>query len=397
MNDEIKFSFEKLESWIARNGLSGFDPYDIKANKFVLILTKLGNKSRIAEVVREFLFELFLLFPILSRKIMKIKPTYNAKGIAILASAYLDLFQLTKKQNYFNLAQKCIEWLDINAVSINSGIGWGYPFDWQTKILIPAFTPNGIVTTAVGDVYWKLYNQTSNEKYLDRCVDICRFLSSLPIDKINEEQICFSYTPLFINHVHNLNLFVAEYLIKIAKEINKIDWIELGLKAVNYTIANQLYDGSFDYDGYPEKLRNFRDNYHTGFVLRMLFSIWKLTNDDKIFNSLYKCYIHYINNFFVDNTIPKFKPETLYRIDIHSCSESIICLSQLSSIFNNSKAIAKNVLLWTINALQDVDGYFYHGIFKSRFGFRFKSKIPYLRWGEAWMLKAFAEYFKIET
>jgi hypothetical protein len=32
------------------------------------------------------------------------------------------------------------------------GIGWGYPFHWQSKMLIPAGTPNGIVTTAAAEV-----------------------------------------------------------------------------------------------------------------------------------------------------------------------------------------------------------------------------------------------------
>jgi len=397
MNDKINIAFKQLESWIDHNGFVGFDPYDIKANKFVLQITKLGYQSRVAEIFREILFEMFILFPNSSRKLFAIKPKANAKGIAILATSYFELFKLTHDKVYFDKAQSCLYWLENNFTKTTDGIGWGYPFDWQTKILVPAFTPNGIVTTAAGEIYWNFYKHTNESQYLQRCDDICNFLASLPKDILSNHKLCFSYTPLFRNHVHNLNLFVAEFLIKTGKETGNSKWIELGLKAVNYSISYQLGDGSFDYDGPPEIQRNFRDNYHTGFVLRMLFSIFKLTNDENVLTSLNRCYKHYVNNFFIDKTIPKFRPETLYRIDIHSCSESIFCLNQLSELFPEGKEIANNVLLWTINNLQDKSGYFYHGIFKSRFGFTFKSKIPYLRWGQAWMLRAFSEYFKMNN
>lgn len=150
-----------------------------------------------------------------------------------------------------------------------------------------------------------------------------------------------------------------------------------------------MQDGAFDYNGPPEKSKPFSDNYHTGFVLRMLHSIWKITNNSDIYSGLSKCFHHYINNFFEDKTIPKLLPDRKHRIDIHSCAESINCLSQLSSTFPEGLDIAKNVAVWTIKNLQDEEGYFYYGFLKSRFtGRPFLSKIAYLRWGQAWMLKS---------
>ncbi len=217
----------------------------------------------------------------------------------------------------------------------------------------------------------------------------------LPQDKISNEQICFSYTPLFVNHVHNLNLFVAEFLIRIGKETGRKEWVETGNKAVNYTIANQEEDGSFDYDGPPEKLPGFKDNYHTAFVLRKLYDIYKLTDREDVKQSLTKGYKFYISNFFESERIPKFTPERKYRIDIHSSAESINCLSELSELFPEALQIAFNVADWTIENLQDKSGYFYHGIFKSRItGKPFVSKIAYVRWGQAWMLKGLSNLIK---
>ena len=77
-------------------------------------------------------------------------------------------------------------------------------------------------------------------------------------------------------------------------------------------------------------------------------------------------------------------------------AESINCLSELSNDFPEGIEIAKNVAIWTIDNLQDNSGFFYHGIFKSRIiGVPFKSKIAYMRWGQAWMLKGLTNLLKV--
>jgi rhamnogalacturonyl hydrolase YesR len=326
--------------------------------------------------------------------LFRVKPTFNAKAMGLFSSAYLDLFILTKKRAYLDKANECINWLQINNIKINNGFGWGYPFDWQSKEIIPAFTPNGIVTTAVGEAFWKFYLYTKENDYLQYCKKIAEFLNSLPTDSFNDN-ICFSYTPLYINHVHNLNLFVAEFLIKVGKEIDNTEFINRGNQAVSYTISSQLPDGSFDYNGPPEKPQNFIDNYHTGFVLRMLYSIYKLTNREDVEESLAKCYKHYSENFFEKDGLPKLMPNRKYRIDIHSAAEGIHCLSELSEKFPEAIHLAEKVMKWTIKNLQNKSGYFYYGILKSKFtGFPFKSRIPYIRWGQAWMLKAYSSYLR---
>ncbi|MCB9207601.1 MAG: hypothetical protein H6611_09905 [Ignavibacteriales bacterium] len=395
--EKIQTSFSLLDNWLTKNGWTGYDPYDIKDVPFIIKITDLGNKYFIAEIFREILFEFFLMFPNFSRKIFKIKPQVNSKGMGLFAASYIDLYKNYNEEKYLAKAYECFTWLDNSFKTDYGGKGWGYPFSWQSKKYIPKNTPNGIVSTAVGDAYWKMFKLTNNQKYLNSCTNICEFLTNLPIDIIDENQICFSYTPLYTNHVHNLNLFVAEFLIRIGKEIDNQNWIDLGIKAANYTVTNQMKNGAFDYNGPPEKPQNIIDHYHTCFVIRNLYSIWKLTNDVKYFNSLSLCYDHYVNNFFIDATIPKYTPTRRYRIDIHSCAEAINCLAEISDIFPEGRKIALNVANWTIDNLQSKKGFFYHGIFKSRiWQTPFISKIAYIRWGQAWMLKGLSNLLRIQ-
>lgn len=385
-------SLQKLLDWLDKNGWKGYDPYDIKAAKGIMAISRRAEKSKVAVIIREIVFEFVYTFPVLSRKLFHVKPRINAKAMGLFASSYLKYYKISKEKKHLDKAQECIDWLIANKIEKGEGIGWGYPFAWQSTKYIPEHTPNGIVTTAAGEAFWEFYKHTNEKVYLDYCAKIASFLFSLPSDTFGNG-ICFSYTPLFTNHVHNLNLFVAEFLIKVGMETNNEHWVSQGNMAVNYTISNQLENGSFDYNGPPEPPQHFIDNYHTGFVLRMLYSIWNMTNRQDVYDSLAKCYDHYKGNFFENGEIPKLMPDRKYRIDIHSCAESIHCLSILSAEFPDAENIASKVKNWTIRNLQDKEGFFYYGIMKSRFtGTPFKSKIAYIRWGQAWMLKALTTY-----
>lgn len=393
INPSILGSVKRLDLWIEKNGWAGWDPYDIKGKSWVIKLAYDAKTSFFNKYLLELIYEIFYYFPCSSRKVMHIQPGINAKAMGLFASGYLDLFKLTGENNFLEKTRYCIEWLLKNASNYKNGIGWGYPFDWQSNDLVPKGTPNGIVSTVAGKAMLDYYEFSGDEKYLKICTDICRFLVSLPTDIINDNQLCFAYTPLFLNHIHNLNLFIAEYLIRVSKLINKPEWEYMAMKAINYTISDQNDDGSFDYNGPPEKHMNFIDHYHTGFILRMLHSIWIQTKNENVHSALNLCYDHYTSNFFHDKFIPKLKPDKIYRIDIHSCSESIFCLSELSKTFPDSIIKAGKILDWTINNLQDPEGYFYYGFIRSRItGIVFKSKIPYIRWGQAWMLRAMSKY-----
>ncbi len=393
--ESVLVLINKLDKWFTVNGLSGYDPYDVKSHPLIIRITKRSAHSKFFTYLREFLFEFFLLFPHLSRRLLNIKKSVNPKAIALFASGYLNLYKIEGEKKYLDKCRNLLLWLIENKVTVNNGIGWGYPFDWQSTEFIPANTPNGIVTTTVAEAFWRYYKYSNDTLYLEYCKQISVFLNSLPTYNIEGKGICFSYTPLFVNHVHNLNLFVAEFLLKIGIETGNKAYIGRAMQAIDYTISDQKSDGSFDYNGPPEKPNHFIDNYHTGFVMRMLLSVWHLTNDNNVYSALNMAYSFYLSSFFEDNKIPKFTPSSKYRIDIHSCSESLICLSELHMIFGKGKDIAENVLKWTVNHLMNSQrNIFYHGIFKSKIsGIPFKSKIGYIRWGQAWMFKALTEYY----
>jgi rhamnogalacturonyl hydrolase YesR len=333
-------------------------------------------------------------FPKVSRKMLKIKQHVNAKAMGLFASGYLNLYQQLREESYLRKAYECIEWLKQNESQGYSGACWGHPFDWRSLIFIPRGTPSGTVAAICGDAFWNFYEFTNDKKYLDVCKSICQFfLSDLNIDNVDNDRICFSYTPLDRFHVHNANLLVAEFLIRIGKHIGREELCEQGIRALNYTLDAQNEDGSFYYwalsdraaYNIPEATAKNIDHYHTGFVLRSLYSIYKNTKEQRVFDVLSKGYQFYQERLFEDKTIPKLKPDLTYPVNIHSCAEAILCMATLSEVFPEAEKYARSAFMWTRENMQDKDGHFFY--LKTA---RTTDKMPYIRWGQAWMLEALA-------
>ena len=394
MKELLIHSVEKLDNWIEKNGWAGYDPYDIKGHPWVLKPIRSQNQNQALRLIRWGLLSRIEVFPQASRKLLRIEKEINAKAMGLFASAYLSLSQQLKGDAYLQKAYDCLQWLKQNQSQDYAGGCWGYPFNWQTVVFIPKGTPSAVVSSICGDAFWDFYKFTGDKTYLGTCESICDFLiNSLNIDFIGADQLCFSYTPTDRFHVHNANLFAAAFLIKVGKELDREEFYRHGIKALNYTLAAQNEDGSFYYWALSEKevyniseatLKTI-DHYHTGFVLRSLYSIYETITEKRVFEALSNGYQFYRDNLFEDKTVPKMRPYSKYPINIHSCAEAILCMSKLSHVFPDALDYARNAFRWTKDNMQDKDGHFYYRRTEHRV-----DRIAYIRWGQAWMIRALA-------
>ena len=185
MNATIQDVAEGLLQTIYHQNFKGFDPFDAKANPTMRALIGWGDRFYIAEVVREIVLEVLYQYPIATRKILRVKPAHNAKALALIGTACTEL-SLLKPSNtaLLNGALTLLDGLLDDQMSVtHDGLGWGYPFHWQSTQLIPASTPNGIVTTAVGEYVWTKFRLSANHRDLDTCHRIAHFLNHLPVDE----------------------------------------------------------------------------------------------------------------------------------------------------------------------------------------------------------------------
>lgn len=391
----VTHAVERLDAWLERNGWAGYDPYDFKGLPF---FTRLQNHS--CSTLKNlcklcFMFE--ETYPLAVRQFFKIPKQINAKGMGLFAKGYLNLYQITEKEDHKSKALECLDWLQTNPSPQYSGMCWGYPFDWQSKVFIPKGTPSAVVTSVIGDAFWSAYKLFQNESYLDVCRSICDFLiSDLNIDKLGSDCICFSYTPLDNFHVHNANLFAAEFLARIGRELDRKDYLQLACQAANYALQEQNPDGSIFYWGRTQNhySPNSLDHFHSGFEMRLLYGIWKATNEQNYLEAVKRYHHFYLQNFILRENgfvVPKMTPDSKYAIDIHTCSEAILCNSVLAEEMDDARVLLPGLISWVIPRMQHESGYFIYQILKTWSRER-KVAVPYIRWAQAWMLLALSSY-----
>jgi ankyrin repeat protein len=146
---------------------------------------------------------------------------------------------------------------------------------------------------------------------------------------------------------------------------------------VNPKIVRQKADGSWSYGTLP--FHQWIDNFHTGYNLECIADYIKYTGDDIYHKNLSNGFDYYIKNFFTLDGIAKYYNNSIYPIDIHAPSQLVITLKKLNKL-DDYRALTEKVLGWTIDHMQSKNGYFYYQINKY-----ITSKIPYMRWSQAWM------------
>lgn len=383
-SDHVVDAFDRLDGWIRGNGWAGYDPYDIRGQTWYINLFGSWCPEKLKSAL--YLAELNLPQQFL-RKVLRVKKQINAKGMGLLASAYLTRYETTGEVRYLHDAEEILEWLFENACRAYPGMSWGYPFHWSSRIFIPRGTPSVVVTGTVGLAVLQHYRISRSQQSYEALLKIAEFFTgglNRPIDQGNK--LCFSYTPLDQFTVLNASMFAASYLAQLSALLDISEFRLLALRAARYVTEEQNDDGSFYYWG--SEPATTIDHFHTGFVLRFLDDVYRYIDADFVGTPLRRGFKFYFDHLFTDECVPKHTPLADFPINIHSCAEAILCLSQLGPEYGGFSR-AFDVFRFTARHMRDSDGWY---IAEIRRGWRgvFKINIPFVRWSESWMLLAFA-------
>ena len=390
--DSVLEAIEKLNEWIHGNGWSGYDPFDVLGT--TPILNVLGIRNLALRKIRLPVVGLVRMFPKASRSLLRVKTAINAKAMALFVRAYLNLYEYFKKEEYLNRALTCINWLEKNFSRGYSAYCWGYPFDWQSLVFFPKGTPSGVVSCIAGHAFLDAYDLLGRRKHLKVSEDICRFILNDLNRKEYNNKLCFSYTPIDDYEVHNANLWCASLLARVAFHTKNDLFKKTATNAVNFALSDQRDDGAWRYwsTKYADQKgieRNVIDNYHTGFIIECLMDCDRYISSLNVKEAIQKGINFYVKNLFIDESIPKWSPHSVFPVDIHSCAQTIITLSKYSKVSKQCLNISRKVALWTIKSMRDEKGFFYYRMY--RWGV---DKTPYIRWGQAWMLLALSRLCK---
>lgn len=385
-------SVSSLQGWVSRNGWAGYDPYDIQQWRFALPAS-LRNLAPfhwpLAAMVR-----VAQMAPHLSRRLFVPRRIYP-KAMGLFAHAYAILSDSHGDANYGKMAAECASWLLDHGSPGYQGLGWGLPFDWQSRTVIPAGTPCATVSAVCGDAFFELYLRTKDDEHLDTCLRICRgFEVDLNADGVGPDAVCFSYTPLDRFHVHNANLMVAAFLAKVGRAADRADLVDLANRAGNYALGEQREDGSLDYWGRDQSEGLQQDVYHSGFEIRALDSLARSTGRTEFSEAAARYFDFFRQVYFGEDGAARRNPGDPEVIDIHGCAEAMICCAQMASERPEAMELLVKTAKWTIDNMQLPEGWFAYRLI-SRHGRTRRIELPFIRWGQAWMMRALAATMEV--
>ena len=382
-NDLIINSLCNLEGYVKTQDYSGYDPYDALNSN---LLKKINSK--LFKVIST---QFFVYSPVNIRNFFNIKPEKNPKAIGLFLSSYCKMYKLglIKKKDFDKVSSKLVYYLEDKKSDGYTGYCWGFNFAWQDVTRFSKkWLPTVVITSYIGHSFLDLYEILKEKKYIDIANSICRFiLEDLYITK-TEKGICFSYTPIDKHIVHNANCLGAAFLSRVYSITKEKKLLDFSIKAFDFSLSFQKDDGSWSY-GINPNTNNERNqiDFHQGFIIDSIINFIKYTkkNDRKYLKSLVKGTEFYTNKQFENSEQSKWRLPLRYPVDIHHQAQGIITMSNLYN-FNKKEDylnFGKKITQWTIRNMQDSKGYFYY----QKWPF-FTNKIPYQRWGQAWMMLA---------
>ena len=378
----IEKSFIKLEEYCRSEAFKGYDPFDGLNSKLFDYLPFL-RKSRLFKLIW---IQFFKRSPVNFRKIAGIKKDYNPKAVGLFLSAYCNLYKINPTQATLFQIRSFIDQLNQCQSDGYSGSCWGYNFDWQARAFFqPKSTPTIVATTFISNALLDAYEIIGEENLLNMARSACDFIiKDLNRTYDDRGDFAFSYSPLDKSVVFNASLLGSRLLSRVYKFTREIILIEEAKKSVAFCCNQQRSNGSWSYGTHT--FHEWIDNFHTGYNLECIAEYMNFSGDNSYEQHVEKGFAFYIKTFFTEEGIPKYYSNSIYPIDIHAPAQMVITLSKLAK-FQEQKELLDRVLKWTITNMQSEKGYFYYQINKY-----FSSKIPYMRWAQAWMFYALSTY-----
>ena len=387
---DIYASFDALRSWCEAEQFKGWDPYDGLNSRIFQALPFL-RKSALCRLV---MIQGFKRCPVNLRRIALVPKEYNAKGIGLFLQGYCNLYKavsvrpeleknLGSKDEILKHTHKLARLL-INLQSKGySGACWGYNFDWQARrlFLFPKNTPTVVATCFCATALFEAYEITGCAEYLETALSSADFITKDLHRTECNGGFLFSYSPLKGNDtVYNASLLGSRLLSYCYLYTHKEEYKELAEQSVKACCSAQKSDGSWVYGMLP--VQSWKDSFHTGYNLDGLIAYQELCNDTTYSEAIRKGFDYYITNFFEADGTPKYYNDRTYPIDIHCPGQLLVTLARLHR-YDEYKELVDKVLDWTIGHMQDRRGYFYYQLKPG-----ISSRIPYMRWSNAFMFCA---------
>lgn len=329
-------------------------------------------------------------FPINVRPVLGVRRARNPKGIALFARALMSRHRVLGDPESAAEARALLHWLVDHPSGGFRWACWGYPYPWQDiGFFAPRNYPNRVVTSFVVHALLDGYEVFQDTRLLQVAIEGVRFLLEAPRTLYQDsERRCVSYVP--DDKSDWIVLDVSALAGAAAARLAAIDGdgrlLEESGRLIRYVVSKQTDYGAWFYAEPPSTSHITHDNYHTGFILDAIQGYTGWARSDEFADAHRRGLRFYREHLFEADGAPRFMDKVRYPFDIHGAAQGIITFSLAGGIDEGYGEFSSQILRWTLlNMFDPSTGWFFYQ--KRRF---FRTRIPLLRWCQAWMAWALA-------
>lgn len=393
--EKIVGALSRLKTYCEKEKFKGYDPYDGLNSRLFKALPFVGRSA----VCRLVWIQLFKRLPFNLRPLVGIDKAWNAKGIGLFLDGYLTLLEAVRIQPSLSetfgteaeLRARIVELADLLVAmraSDTSGAAWGYNFPWQCRreFLFPAHEPTVVATNFCAGALLRASREMGRDDWREVALSSALFVMNDLRRTPHAGGFIFSYSRMPGNDtIYNASLLGSRILSLCASEgapeAEKLR--EAARSSVVACCAEQREDGAWTYGLKP--VTGWIDSFHTGYNLDGLVAYEELTGDKTFHDNIERGLDYYIRTFFDPATGQcSYYDNRTYPIDIHCPGQLPVTLSRTRR-YGANRDLVRRVLHHAIDTMQDPEGYFYYQLKQG-----VSSRIPYMRWSNAFMFAALA-------
>ena len=389
-------ALNRLLSWLEAAPEVTWDPNDFKGHPW--FVAKLAKRSQwTAKSALTTAYAAFALAPVAMRQLLGIQKAQTAGATAWLTQGYLRTFELKGDSRYLRTAENWLARLGALQIPQYASPTWGFPFDWQSGIMIPANTPLSYTVWQAAQSYFEHYLVTGSKDSLQIALDTCRGVTKIlnrPVD--TSEELCLSYSPFDSMEVYNTNALIGGLFIRLSTICSDSLLLSHGQRMLNWVARGQQSDGTWNYVSTAFSRDSMSvDHFHTAMTLQGLLSGSTVMPNREWDAAIDRGTRIYLSRFFERDFRPRYSHERALPTDVMNCAEGILFLEQLltaspmfpSPLMSKAQEILEGLVAWTVRNFQERDGCFS----TLRYG-RLRMSLHSHRWGQGALLKALTTF-----
>jgi polysaccharide biosynthesis protein VpsJ len=370
---DVADAVARIRAWGEVRDWRGYDPYDAlnsPAARRLTLDTALGARV-LTQIVK--------LAPINLRPALGIRPDWNAKAIALVASGYARL-AAAGDGGAGPEARRWLEWLVEHHAESVPGLGWGYHFDVRTRFFGYARgTPNAIATSFAGQALLDGCELLGDNRWREPARRVAQFLVAELLTV--EAAPYFRYLAHERELVHNANLLACGVLARAARVLEDPELAEPARAALATSLPAQRPDGAWPYADGPG--HDWVDNFHTGYVLESLALCAGLQPSlpERISRGVH----FWERELFLSDGTPKYDLEHVFPLDAHCYATAIDTWLAVSPWHESAQERAERISALLVERMLDPRGFVRFQ--RHRF---WTSNVPFIRWTTAPSFRALA-------